>query len=324
MLTTYLRTAFHAASALTLMVATSACGGNEPTNASDEDSASGEVGATDDDDSNSESAGSECSREGATTSCTCSGGDDGTRTCRKGKYSACVCSERDSGPRTSNEPLCKAGYYTGSFKGKYRPGAFGFGLFPSGFEVDIEGGKSFFDDSLPPLAFTLTEEASGPAGEFATFTVGGGCMQGLATAVLITQSPFVAKLTGNLDCATGEFVGELEGYYTLIGIPGADFTFRGPLTAKFDLQQVALDEGAWMVNEPASLSGEPQGGGNGTWDAKYTSPQAPKRDVDPCSKIISGGDGGVTMIGPGAPTSTSDAAVGTDDSSGETLDAGTP
>jgi hypothetical protein len=319
--TTYLRTALYAACSLIPLLASSACGGNEPTSASDDDATSGEGEPSDGDDSNAETGSGECNKEGASTSCSCTNGDDGTRTCRKGKYTSCTCDEPDSGSRTPGQPLCKPGYYTGSFKGKYRPGAFGFGLFPSGFEVDIEGGMSFFDQSLPPLAFTLTEEASGPAGEFATFTVGGGCMQGLATAVLITQSPFVAKLTGNLDCATGEFEGELEGYYTLIGIPGADFTFRGPLTAKFDLQQVSLDEGAWTVNEPASLSGEPQGGGNGTWDAKFTADRAPERGVDPCSTIISGGDGGVTMIGPGAPTTPSDGGTSMAD---DAADAGAP
>lgn len=265
---------------------------------------SGQPARSSDDDPSSvdEDEPSECTRDGQTEACTC-GGEAGTRTCTGGTYGRCVCleDEDDSAPRPS-EPQCKAGYYVGNFSGKYRPGAFGFGIFPSGFEVDIAGGESFFDNSLPPLAFSLTAEEFG-VGEFSSFTVGGGCMQGIATAVAITQSPFVAKLTGDLDCRTGEFTGVLEGYYTLIGIPGADFTFSGPLTAQFDLTEATLDDGAWSVEEPPALDGSPAGGGEGVWDAKWSAAKAPMRENDPCANIGAGGaqmppaeatDGGTT------------------------------
>jgi hypothetical protein len=234
----------------------------------------------------------ECTTEGKKTACTCASGKTGTQTCKSGKLGVCACGGSvvsDGGPRVITNK-CKAGYYTGNFKGKYRPGAFGFGIFPSGFEVDIEGGKSFFDDSLPPLAFSLTQELSG-SGEFQTFTVGGGCMQGLATAVVVTQSPFVAKLDGSLDCGTGVFEGKLTGYYTLIGIPGADFSFTGPLTAEFNFDQATLDNGEWSVEEPPAANGQAAGGGEGTWDAKWTQDVAPDTGKpSPCDDIGPNGE----------------------------------
>ncbi|MET0284880.1 MAG: hypothetical protein ABW352_10430 [Polyangiales bacterium] len=277
----------------------------------------GNANADDDEPEEKDSGVSECTSEGASRTCSCSNGKTGTRTCKSGKYSACSCTGgtgSDAGkPTVSNK--CKPGYYTGGFRGKYRPGAFGFGLFASGFEVDIEGGKSFFDDSLPPLAFELTEEYAG-SGEFQTFKVGGGCMQGIANAVVITQSPFVARLEGDLNCSTGEFKGTLTGYYTLIGIPGADFSFQGPLTAQFNFDNSTLDDGEWSVAEPPAADGNAAGGGEGTWDAKWTQEDAPIFENNPCDDIGPNGE----HKPPTAPPTTSTPDAGTAPKS----DAGTP
>lgn len=271
---------------------------------------SGSDMATPDDDD--DSGAKECTAEGQSKTCTCNSGGTGTKVCKNGKYSSCLCSgtKNDAGKNQPKPQQCKPGYYVGNFDGKYRPGIFGFGFLESGFEVDIAGGKSFFDDSLAPLSFELSEEYKNPGSEFSTFTVGGGCMQGLATAVAITQSPFVARLTGNLDCETGMFEGRLEGYYTLIGIPGADFSFSGPLTAQFNLANESLDDGAWSVEEPINASGKPAGGGNGTWNAMWNAEMAPKRDKNPCDDIEMHGagskpDAGVIVVDAGVKTDAS-------------------
>jgi hypothetical protein len=282
-----------------------ACGEETPPVSSGDDNATG-----DDDNGSKTDASSMCMTPGGTHTCTCSNGKLGTKTCSKsGTYGSCNCSANtDGGKPQTGKQLCKAGYYTGNFMGKYRPGAFGFGIFPSGFEVDIAGGKSFFDQSLPPLAFSLTEQLEG-SGEFKTFTVGGGCMQGLATAVVVTQSPFVAKLTGDLNCETGEFSGMLEGYYTLIGIPYADFSFSGPLTAQFNFDDSSLEDGMWSVREPPAANGDPAGGGEGTWNAQWTADMAPMLAKDPCAEIGPGGSHAPITDDAGQPIVKNDAGT---------------
>ncbi len=259
-----------------------------------------EPSTTDDDDAGTgkmDAGANSCTTEGKTASCTCASGRTGTHTCKNGAYGLCACGGASDAGAVFTAPKCKAGYYTGNFMGSYRPGAFGLGLFGSNFQVDISGGKSFFDDTLPPLAFTLSEEYGG-TGEFQTYKVGGGCLQGLATAVVITQSPFVARLTGDLNCKTGEFTGKLEGYYTLIGIPGADYSFSGPVSGSFNLD-TAKGDGDWMVSEPNALDGTPQGGGEGVWNATWQQADTPMLAAyDPCWDV---GPGGAHMPGAGAP-----------------------
>ncbi len=287
---TYSTLASVRAGLFTLGLLFSACGSSDDGSITN----SSENSTTDDDDdkpSTADAGANACTNEGKTSTCTCSNGKSGTKTCKNSKYGSCVCtsSTGDAGKPSTGKSMCKAGYYTGHFSGKYRPGAFGFGFFASSFEVDIMGGKSFFDDSLPPLAFTLTEDYGG-TGEFQTFKVGGGCMQGIANAVVVTQSPFVARLEGNLNCSTGEFEGTLTGYYTLIGIPGADFSFKGPLTAQFNTASQSLDDGNWMVSEPPAADGNPAGGGEGTWDAQWTSEDSPVFANDPCKDVGPNGE----------------------------------
>lgn len=220
--------------------------------------------------------------------CSCAKGE-GVKVCADGRYGACQCEEEpepedapvdaDSAPR---KPACRAGYYVGEFTGSYRPGLFGFGILGSGIPVDIAGGAM---GTRPALAFTLEENAVGPAGEFSTFTVGNGCMTGVAKAVG-TDNPFVAKLTGDLDCETGKLVGQLEGYYTLLNFPGANFKFSGPFTGQFDREQSRLRDGMWSVMEPPALNGDPAGGGDGSWSAIYEAAEPPAGADDPCKDIV--------------------------------------
>jgi hypothetical protein len=305
---TYSSTSCLLAGFLTLGLLFAACGEEDPPVSSTEDEAT----ADDDDDSKStvDAGANSCTNEGKSVACTCASQKTGTKTCKGGRYGACGCGGTTvtDGGKKPIQNKCKAGYYTGNFKGKYRPGAFGFGIFESGFEVDIEGGKSFFDDTLPPLAFSLTQELEG-SGEFQTFKVGGGCMQGLATAVFVTQSPFVARLEGELNCSTGVFEGKLTGYYTLIGLTGLDFSFTGPLTAEFNFEEATLDNGDWSVREPPAADGNPAGGGEGTWDAKWTQDMAPMlSEKNPCDDV---GPNGEHLV-PGATPTTDAGTTNTD------------
>jgi hypothetical protein len=240
--------------------------------------------------------------EGTTRACTC-GTMSGTQACINGVYQPCRClTVSDAG--ASGPDLCKAGFYTGEFTGKYKPGAFGLGLFMSFFEVEIMG-KS--NGTYPALSFTLQEKKEG-GGEFYSSSVENGCMVGSASA-LGTDSPFVARINGSVNCKTGEFTGSITGTYDLVGAP-LPFDFTGPLSANFELPQARLNNGVWNVKEPASLSGEASGGGGGTWSAIWDKPAAPAGE-DPCAKLDSKVDGGSAMpSGDAGATSTQDAGTG--------------
>ncbi|MEY4508478.1 MAG: hypothetical protein RLZZ450_600 [Pseudomonadota bacterium] len=257
-------------------LASSACGESNPGRTSEpEERDAGRVTQT----------ASKCSGEGTTRACTCSNGGAGRKTCEDGEYSSCqscVTVNADAGPKPKpTEPQCKAGYYSGAFTGKYKPGAFGFGIGESLLEVDIAGEMS---NGRPALAFNLMENATNAGGEFYTFTVGDGCMTGVAKAVG-TTNPFVARINGDLDCNTGNFVGTLEGKYTLLDLQGLEFKFKGPLTAKFNVDTSSLEDGAWTVDEPPALTGDRAGGGEGTWGAMFTSDMSPDAGEDPCASL---------------------------------------
>ncbi|HEY6876461.1 MAG TPA: hypothetical protein VI299_00510 [Polyangiales bacterium] len=226
----------------------------------------------------------ECLDEGSSRACTCDNGGTGRKTCRKGQYGSCLdCSEpaasRDGSVRPVAQELCKAGYYVGHMEGDYKPGFASLGIAQSGFEVQF---KSESMNGQPPLALTLVEKTQG-VGEFSSFTVNGGCMQGMARS-MGTDNPFTARLTGELDCATGDFTGTMEGIYTLLSLPGLDYDFKGPITAHFVNGELA--DGEWSAREPNALNGQPAGGGTGTWGASWTADAAPDAGVDPCAKLM--------------------------------------
>ncbi|MDB4973431.1 MAG: hypothetical protein JWN48_1772 [Myxococcaceae bacterium] len=223
--------------------------------------------------------------------CSCASGQSGRKTCKNKKFGGCVCGvpTSDAGKPLSTQDLCKAGYYTGNFKGLYNPGFAGGGLVMSGFQVMIEG--KALNATVPALAFTLEEEESGPAGEFHTFTVGGGCMVGSANVFNVIDNPFVARITGSLDCSTGYFEGQLDGQYTLLNLSPVPSLFKGPLTAQFVLPQTLAD-GEWQVAEPNAALGGSMGGGQGTWGAEWSAESAPMMDSDPCAVIMDSADGG--------------------------------
>jgi hypothetical protein len=196
-------------------------------------------------------------------------------------YQACKCAPQVVTVQT----LCKAGFYSGQFTGKYKPGAFGFGVIGSFIEVDIMGAGA---NGYPALSFTLDAKQQG-GGEFSSFTVKNGCMVGSANAYG-TNNPFVALITGDLDCKTGKFSGTLTGRYDLLGL-GLKFEFTGPLDSQFEAPQSRLKDGVWNVKEPPALDGTAAGGGGGTWSAIWES-DAPPSGADPCSSSALASDAG--------------------------------
>ena len=258
-----------------------------------------------------DSAVAECTIEGQTRVCQCAGNaGSGRKTCSHGSYGPCTSCVNDhvksDAAVLSTQDLCKAGYYEGGFTGDYAPGAFSLGLAMSPFTVMVEGAGT---DDMPSLTLTLSEVENGPAGEFHTYTVSGGCMAGVAT-VPGTEStnPFAGRLDGNLDCATGSFVGTLTGGYTLNGVTGLDYHFQGPMTAQFALPG-SLKDGEWDVNEPESLTGGPSGGGDGGWSAEWKSELPPQRAVDPCADLPLADGGPPPSSDAGTPSVTSDAGT---------------
>lgn len=237
--------------------------------------------------------------EGAPRACTC-GAASGRQICFGGKYTACECiTAPDSG--SGGGELCAAGYYTGEFTGKYKPGAFGLGIFGSFIEFDIAGVAAAGN---PALSFTLEMSSGGGGGEFETYTVKNGCMLGSAMAVG-TNNPFVAKLEGELNCQTGRFEGTITGNYDFVQ-SSLKFQFTGPLSAQFENPQKRLKDGIWNVKEPPALDGTPAGGGGGKWSAIYSSP-TPPAGADPCASLVLP-DGGAGSADAGS----ADAGVGGD------------
>jgi hypothetical protein len=232
----------------------------------------------------------ECADEGSTRACTCASGAAGRKTCSRGTYGSCgSCLEKraDAGRSTGTVGAvnCKAGYYVGEMQGEYMPGFSGFGITRGGFSVHFMAEEL---NGQPALSLTLFENDTGAAGEFFSYTVNGGCMQGMAKS-MGTDNPFVARLTGDLDCNTGAFVGVVEGNYTLLNLPGLEYQFKGPITAQFVIADAKLSDGQWSIAEPPALDGQPAGGGSGTWSATFASETAPDAGSDPCQGIVSTG-----------------------------------
>ena len=235
--------------------------------------------------------------EGTTRPCPCTDGSQGSQACLGGSFQPCKC----AAPVNTVQQLCKAGYYTGEFSGKYKPGAFGFGIIGGFIEVDIMGSKA---GNYPALSFTLEAKQEG-GGEFPTFSVKNGCMIGSANAYG-TDNPIVALISGELDCRTGKFSGTITGRYDLLGF-GLKFNFTGPAEAQFENPQLRLKDGTWNVKEPPALDGTPAGGGGGTWSAIWEKAMAPSGQ-DPCAEAMLGTDGGVsTDAGSGAVSTGTDA-----------------
>lgn len=254
-------------------------------------------------------AGRECSvfEEGKSRECTCSGGAVGTQACLSGKYQPCKCSSSssDSGSGTTTpgqKLMCKAGFYSGEFSGLYKPGVFGLGIIGSLVEFKVEGSGA---GDYPALSFTLlANQSGGGTDEFGTYSVKNGCMIGSAK-VKDTNTPFIGRINGELDCKTGAFKGTITGQYDLEGLQLLKYDFSGTATSQFQFAQASLTDGLWNVVEPNALLGEPAGGGGGTWSAIWER-ETPPAGQDPCSAAFSGSDAGTAGAG-AADAGTADA-----------------
>jgi hypothetical protein len=238
----------------------------------------------------------DCS-EADTQPCSCSNYQS-IRTCIDGAWSDCDCRAvvyPDAGDTNPDDSPCKAGYYTGTFEGEYWSGIF-----------DPGGGvgslvplpiKATGANGIPGLALTLEETVEGENSEFPVYTVGDGCVVGVAEALggLFGNHPFVGTIQGELDCYTGKFEGTLVGYYTIFGIPEIKYNFSGPVTNQYSPgDPPKLGMGAWNVREHDAPNAP---GGGGTWDVSWTSDDGPALPPE-CQALIDGmadgsGDAGI-------------------------------
>jgi hypothetical protein len=186
---------------------------------------------------------------------------------------------------------CTPGHYVGSFKGMYNSAAWGNGSAP----LTVEAVESMGN---PGLEFWLekTGQECAPDAEFCgDFTVKGGKIRGFANPFSDPNMPaagtggtnpfaiavrFEIDLAGELDCATGKFMGLLQnGCYDVATVL---YRFEGTMPGSYDKSTATFNDGEWTVKEmPMAGSIFPPDaniGGMGTWTAKLqddtTSPVA--------------------------------------------------
>jgi hypothetical protein len=176
-----------------------------------------------------------------------------------------------TGPIVIGGGECKAGHYIGEFMGTYRSAAWG-----NGEDVNALMVASIDDPIAMTVGLEFWLEESGvecqPGEEFCGgYTINGGKMRGNANAFGLAV-PFDIDLTGDLDCNTGEFRGQLSnGSYLVFGY--AKYTFAGTIIADYDSANSSFVNGEWDVMEDAMPNQPwPPGaniGGEGTWSAHW-------------------------------------------------------
>jgi hypothetical protein len=146
---------------------------------------------------------------------------------------------------------CKAGDYTGTFTCLFQ-------ILDSTAEA---GSQSSFINSMVtgPVTLTLNQSSSG------NLTVAGGSVSGTAVGSAIM---FSAMMQGQLDCATGQFIGELvNGMYMGTGPLGGFTTgsFQVSFSAAYDNKNYAFVNG---VTGGGCIGNQPSEG----WSATYCGP----------------------------------------------------
>jgi hypothetical protein len=141
---------------------------------------------------------------------------------------------------------CKEGKYSGTFTCYFDP--------DGGTQAPAADGGGF--QVTGTLTLTLTRS---PTGEFQDVA------SGKFTADTSSLISATADLSGNLDCNTGKFTGQLaNGMYSgWIFING---TFQGPLASDYDGTNFAFVRGTWVMTIPNT------GTCPGTWSAHYVGP----------------------------------------------------
>jgi hypothetical protein len=250
-------------------------------------------------------------RPGDTVACVCSDGGIGQQSCVDGGFrGACDhCEEQD----TPTGTLCVPGRYVGAyFIPKYLPTPAGFcGL------ATIYGGGG-----IGGWSFTLGE--TNPGSEFADLVTAQSCLQlstigatraaaedagfelpdgGLWTNAPASPDgavpsdagaaspPLSMALTGSVNCATGEFTGEVKGTYRSpsvcgLGTDSMQYFIKGPVKATFDPKTRSFVDGTVDLHEPplplASLGIGDQPGGSGVWHAALKQDAPPPPDAGDC------------------------------------------
>jgi hypothetical protein len=177
------------------------------------------------------------------------------------------------GPNAPGGPLCRPGYYQGTFMGDYS-----YTLFSMTMNVKILP-LSMSDG--PVLSLVLVADAADDPSKLRIST---GCMSGTMMAPN-SNRPFMARLAGSLDCTTGRLTGRLAGLYYLINRTDLDAPFTGAISAQFASAGSSLGSGEWDAVEPRDPNNVSNGMGQGSWTASWTSDTAPSVSVDPCADV---------------------------------------
>jgi hypothetical protein len=170
--------------------------------------------------------------------------------------------------------FCVPGVYTVKTSGTYGSTAAGLcGIIgPPDNPVPLEGTATFVLESQLQ-------------GEFST--VGNGCITAPPPADGGYDIMWRGGITGDVNCGTGEFVGELRSTYNVtsfcdLGVARRDYFAKGIMRARFDPEQQTFVQGSYELHEPAvlfPLGSQP--GGSGTWSAVYDADaQVPGDDRD--------------------------------------------
>lgn len=134
--------------------------------------------------------------------------------------------------------------------------------------------------NAPVLSLVLVASQDDPS----TLRVSAGCMSG-ALMAQPSNRPFVARLSGSLDCATGRLTGGLVGVYYVLNNTDLDYPFTGAISAQFESAESSLQSGTWNAVEPADPNNYSSGMGQGSWTATWMSDSAPIASVDPCAAV---------------------------------------
>ena len=165
-----------------------------------------------------------------------------------------------------SDGTCRAGYYEGTLVGNYSYG--GFGFMPM--------------QMIQSRSLTLVLTASGAA--TGQLRVSASCVNAQMVGTSSTR-PWVARITGNVDCSSGAFLGKLKGVYNLLDNTDSDYVFDGSVGAQLRATPDRLEGGSWSAAEPMDPGSFTGGSGSGSWRANWMAEAAPSAD-DPCAELL--------------------------------------